>query len=98
MILFSEVCQRIALHINLRFLEFLGMRGLVYLAAHHALLYENRIHTRARRSPEQLINLLLTERCQVQLADKFEVIRILKELNLWNECQRKYTKLFPNTV
>jgi hypothetical protein len=37
-ILFSEVCQRIALHINSRLLEFLGVQGLVYLATHHALL------------------------------------------------------------
>jgi hypothetical protein len=78
-------------------LEFLGVQGLVYLAAHHALLSENRIQTGARRSPEQIINLVMTERCQVQLSDKFEVIGILKEIDLWNECRQKYSKLFPKT-
>jgi hypothetical protein len=94
-ILFSEVCQRIALHTNSRLLDFLGVQGLVYSAAYHALLAENRIQTIARRSPEQVINLVLSERCQVQLSDKFEVIGILKGIDLWNECRRKYNKLFP---
>lgn len=73
------------------------MARAMYLAAHHALLSENCIQTGARRSPEQVINLVMTERCQVQLSDKFEVIRILKEIELWNECRQKYSKLFPRT-
>jgi len=97
-ILFSEVCQRIALEMDGRLLEFLGVKGLVYLAAHHGLLSENRIHTDAKRSPERVINLMLTERCQVQLADEFEVIAILKEMNLWTECRTTYQRLFGNAV
>lgn len=97
-ILFSEVCQRIALDIDGRLLKFLGVEGLVYLAAYHGLLSDNPIQTDARRSPERVINLMLTERCQVQLADEFEVIAILKEMNLWTACRTKYKKLFGNTA
>jgi hypothetical protein len=46
----------------------------------------------------KIINLVMTERCQVQLSDKFEVIGILKEIDLWNECRQKYSKLFPKRV
>lgn len=96
-ILFSEVCQRVALYINSKMLGFLGVQGLVYLAAHDGLLSDRPIHTVARRSPEQVINFILTDRCQVELADKYEVIGILKKMNVWTECRTNYKKLFGNT-
>lgn len=95
-ILFSEVCQRAARDINSRLLEYLGADGIVYMAAYHGLLADDRIKTNARRSPEQIINLILTERCRASVPDKYEVIGILKKLNAWNRCRTKYNKLFPN--
>jgi len=95
-ILFSEVCQRAAREIDARLLEYLGVDGIVYMAAYHGLLADDRIKTSARRSPEQIINLMLTQRCRVAVPDKYEVIGILKRLNTWNRCRSKYNKLFPN--
>jgi hypothetical protein len=94
-ILFSEVCQRAAKEIDSLLSAFLGVDGMVYMAAHHALLAGNHVQINARRSPEQIINLMLTERCHVQVVDKYEVIQFLKKLNLWRQCQTKYNKLYP---
>jgi hypothetical protein len=61
-VLAAEVCYRIALDINEHLRESLGAEGLVYMAAHHALLSDNRIPANGRRFPESLINVVLTER------------------------------------
>lgn len=92
---FSEVCLRAAREVNSLLLSFLGVEGSVYLAAYHGLLADNHIRTGAWRSPEQIINLILTERCRIQVADKFEVIKILKDLGQWDDCRTKYDKLYP---
>jgi hypothetical protein len=95
-ILFSEVCQRAAVEIDSLLSGFLGVEGIVYMAAYHALLADDRIRTIARRSPEQVINHILAERCHVPIPDKYEVISILKKLDIWKQCRSKYNKLYPN--
>jgi hypothetical protein len=96
-ILFSEVCQRAAININSLLLDFLGVEGTVYLAAHYGLLAEDRVRTNARRSPEQIINFILTDRFHVPIPDKYEVIGILKGIDLWDECRSTYAALYPET-
>jgi len=94
-ILFSEVCQRAAIEIDSLLSRFLGVEGIVYMAAYHALLADNRVQTIARRSPEQVINHVLAQRCRVPIPDKYEVISILKKLEIWSQCRTKYNKLYP---
>lgn len=95
-ILFSEVCHRAAVEINSLLSGFLGVEGTVYMAAYHGLLADDHVQTNARRSPEQIINFILTDRCHVPVPDKYEVIQILKGLNKWKQCLTKYNKLYPN--
>ena len=60
-----EVCYRIALDINEKLRRSLGTEGLVYMAAYHSLLSDNRIETNASKFPESPINLALTGRYRV---------------------------------
>jgi hypothetical protein len=94
-ILFSEVCQRAAKEIDSLLVGFLGVDGMVYMAAYHGLLANDRSQINARRSPEQIVNLMLTERCHVQVSHKYEVIQFLKKLDLWRQCRARYNKLYP---
>jgi hypothetical protein len=93
-ILFSEVCLRAAVQTNNLLSAFLGVDGMVYMAAHYGLLADDPIQTNARRLPEGIINVVLTGRYRVRVQDTFEVIGILKRLNIWNECRSKHHKLY----
>jgi hypothetical protein len=95
-ILFGQVCHRAAVDINSRLSDFLGVEGTVYMAAYHGLLADDRVRIDARRSPEQIINLMLTERFHVPILDKYEVIGILKRLNKWKQCRDRYIRLYPD--
>jgi hypothetical protein len=94
-ILFGEVCRRAAKETNSLLVEFLGANGTVYMAAYYGLLSDDRVHVPARRSPEQIMNFILTERWNVKVSDRYEVIRILKHLDKWTQCRLKYEKLHP---
>jgi hypothetical protein len=93
-ILFSEVCQRAAIEIDSQLVRFLGVEGTVYMAAYHSLLADNRVLLGARRSPEQVVNLMLTERCHVRVTDNYEVIAALKKLGVWSRCRSRYGSLY----
>lgn len=96
-VLAAEVCYRIALDVNEKLRESLGTEGLVYMAAYHSLLSDDRIPTRGRKLPESLINLVLTERYRIDL-DKTEVIAILKSIGKWAEYRETFEKLFPKVM
>jgi hypothetical protein len=93
-VLAAEVCYRIALDINEKLRDSLGSEGLVYMAAYHALLSEDRIQSHGRKFPESLINFVLTNRYRIDL-DKREVIGVLKSIGKWNEYRRTFERLFP---
>ena len=92
-IMFCEICLRAAKEVNSVLAHFLGLEGLVYMAAYHALLADDRVPTNARNSVERIINHMLTERCLVGVSDKYEVIQILKKLGIWEQCQASYKRL-----
>jgi hypothetical protein len=94
-ILASEVCYRIASDINEKLRQSLGTEGLVYMAAYHALLSEDRIQTNARRFPESLINIVLTDRYRIALESKSEVIAILRSIGQWDDYRKAFEQLFP---
>jgi len=96
-VLAAEVCYRIALNINEKLRELLGTEGLVYMAAYHALLSEDRIPTHGRKFPESLINYVLTNRYRVDVG-KREVIGVLKSIGKWNEYRRTFDRSFPNRI
>lgn len=93
-VLAAEVCYRIALDVNEKLRESLGIEGLVYMAAYHALLSEDRIQTHGRKFPESLINYVLTDRYRVDI-DKREVIGVLKSIGKWDEYRHAFERLFP---
>ena len=90
-VLAAEVCYRIALNINEKLRELLGTEGLVYMAAYHALLSEDRIPTHGRKFPESFINYVLTGRYRVDVG-KREVIGVLKSIGKWNEYRRTFDR------
>jgi hypothetical protein len=94
-ILASEVCYRIASDINEKLRQSLGTEGLVYMAAYHALLSDDRIQTNARRFPESLINIVLTDRYRIEVDSKSEVIALLRSIGKWDEYRQAFERLFP---
>jgi len=94
-ILASEVCYRIASDINKKLRQSLGTEGLVYMAAYHALLSDDRIQTNAKRFPESLINIMLTDRYRIEVDTKSEVIAILRSIGKWDEYRKAFERLFP---
>ena len=89
-ILASEICYRVALDIDEKLRNALGVNGFVYMAAYHALLSDERIPTNAGRFPESKVNFLLTGRYRARLADKSEVIPILKSIGKWQDCRAAF--------
>jgi hypothetical protein len=94
-ILACEVCYRIASDINEKLRQSLGTEGFVYMAAYHALLSDDRIQTNARKFPESLVNLVLTDRYRVTVATKSEVITILRSIEKWDDCRKAFERLLP---
>jgi hypothetical protein len=97
-ILASEVCYRAAEYVNTRLASFLGESGIVYMAAHHTLLADERIPTAAKNSADRIVNYALAGRYRVVDLDPLESVKLLKQLDCWRKCLRRYEKLYPKAV
>jgi hypothetical protein len=77
-ILASDVFYRAAQHINVLLLTSLGADGMVYMAAHHGLLSDDRVSSQAYRSPEHIVNYMLYSRYRVTDGEANESIALSK--------------------
>jgi hypothetical protein len=96
-VLASIVCHHAAIQLNKKLIEFLGDQGVVYMTAHHALFGNDRIPRFNEKSADRLINNILTNRYRVTSNSTESVIRILKELDVWKVCQRRFGELYADT-
>jgi hypothetical protein len=94
-ILASDVCYRAAKHLNRTLCQILSQEGIVYMAAYHALLADDRVPTRAWRSPVHIVNAALGDRYHIPDLDPFETATILKQTGKWSQCVKKYNALYP---
>ncbi|HSU53779.1 MAG TPA: hypothetical protein VLT36_06950 [Candidatus Dormibacteraeota bacterium] len=97
-ILASDVFYRAAQHINALLLSNLGADGMVYMAAHHGLLSDDRVSSEAYRSPTHIVNYMLYSRYRVTDGDFNESTAVLKSMNKWDHCRRRYRQLFPTVA
>ena len=93
-ILASELCYVIAKDVNSGLVQTLGEPGMIYMAAHHSLLADDRMETSRFRSPENAINYCVFGRYRIR-GNAVEPIQILKGIEKWAECRRRYTELYP---
>ncbi len=94
----SGVCHRIALDINARLRRFLGVEGLVHMAAYHFLLSGNQIVTNVRKSASAVVNNALTDRYRISIASTEEATTVLKAMRKWKACLSAFEKLFPESL
>jgi hypothetical protein len=90
LILASEVCYRAAKQLNSQLTSFLGVDGIVYMAAYHSLLADEVIPTNAKKSADRVINFVLDKRYRIQKPEAAEIIAILKRLGKWQRCRLKF--------
>jgi hypothetical protein len=93
-ILASGVCYVVAKHLNQKLINTIGEPGIVFMAAHHSLLSEERIPMGAKKSPEAAIQFLLGGRYRIKKISAAKTIRILKGMDKWLACRRAYDRLF----
>ena len=64
------------------------------MAAFHAFFKDIVIKSRAYKTPEAVINLILSERYRVNLENGFEAIQILRKLGTWISCIKEFEKKY----
>jgi hypothetical protein len=84
-VLFSIVCNHLAHFANDKLVQELGVNGIVYMAAHHALLKDEPSFAVVRKNPTKTINDTLFSRYRVK-GKREEAPIILKGLNRWKQC------------
>jgi len=97
-VLATDVCHRAAHHLNAKLASFLGKPGIVYMAAYHTLLADERIPTKAKNSAESLVNYALVGRYRIEDLNSTETVPILKKLNRWSQCLRRFEELYPRAA
>jgi hypothetical protein len=92
-VLASIVTKQYAEYMNRQLCKALGESGIVYMAAYHALLRDSDpIPTQSKRA-ETAIGQLLGQRYNVRDADGQSVIKLLKKMDKWKLCLRRYKRL-----
>lgn len=100
-VLANEVCYRISRDINTQLRNFLQEPGILYAAAHHSLLADDPVmwhdpaFKNAARTAQAIINLALTCRYLVSLADRDEAVSRLSKMGLWKVCLAAFDRHAP---
>ena len=82
--------------VNQKVISYLGIEGIVNMAVFHFIFKDVPVNITACKTPEAVINLILSERYRVYLENGTEAIQILKSIDKWIPCikmfQKKYGK------
>jgi hypothetical protein len=92
-VLAGEVGRRIAVDANEKLREFLGLSGLLYMAAYHSMFSEQPVRTPARRFPYAILNYILTDRYHVRLSDRAEAEQMLRKIGKWTKYETKWKQI-----
>ena len=94
-VLAADVCYHAANYLNTKLVESIGAKGIVYMAAHHGLLKDDRLPTNAFKSPDRVVNGVLGGRYRIREVSSLETIQILKSLGKWDACFQSFEKPYP---
>jgi hypothetical protein len=97
-VLASAVCYELAKYLNTRLAQAIGHRGMVYMAAYHSLLAEERIPTGARRSTEVVVRHVLVDRYRAKDVSLAEVIATLRDIDKWRVCLKGFQRLVSSAL
>lgn len=92
-VLYCYVAFKAASIINQHLVNFLGVKGMLYMAAHHSLFKEDPYITNTAHRADYPINAILSNRYRVR-GTKNTIIPILKEMGIWKRCQQRFIKLY----
>jgi len=90
------VCRELAKLINDHLVAHLGVKGIVFMAAHHALLKEEPTVNSPRKDAEAVINEVLSSRYRVRMKGGHEAVPFLKDLGRWKDCALRFRQLYPS--
>ena len=94
-ILASSVCYEIARYLNGKLVDTIGGTGLVYMAAYHSLLSDDKIEIFAKKSPEVIIRHVLADRYRLKEVGIAETVDSLKTMGKWQLCRLAYRDFEP---
>jgi hypothetical protein len=92
------VCRAIGQVINNHLVGYLGDKGMVLMAAHHALLVDDPIVRAHRRDGEAVVNDFLCSRYRVRMDGDHEAQKILRGLGRWQATKDNFKRLYGQDV
>jgi hypothetical protein len=94
-IMASALCFKIAQLINNQIPEILGTKGYIHMAAYNSLLVDFHEYRDERKSntPEGVVSNYLTNRYFVKDYSTPEFVDVLKSMNLWKHCRKRFEML-----
>lgn len=92
-ILCVSVYYAVATALNDQMIGMLGRDGVVYLAAHYALIDDDPIDTGARQSAQSVVLTLLQGRYRYREVTAAEIVEILRTAERWKYCLEKFEQL-----
>ncbi len=92
------LCNRLAKDVNQKLVGTLGITGMIYHAAHHALLEDESVpieqeYLARRHSPNEAISHVLESRYNARDVPPEQVASTLRDLNVWSRIPTRYTTL-----
>jgi len=87
----SHILREITKSVNGELLAFLGIDGVLYMAAYHGFLKEKPVQTDAYKTPEAVLNFILVDRLNVALSNNTEAISRAAKLGFWKKCIDQYS-------
>jgi hypothetical protein len=92
------VCRTIGKVINDHLVGYLGEKGMVLMATHHALFVDEPIIRAKRRDGEAIVNDFLCARYRVRMDGNHEAQKILRGMGRWQATKDNYKRLYGQNV
>jgi hypothetical protein len=90
----SHILREIAKKVNDVLFGILKVEGLFNMAIYHGFVKEKPIRTDAYRTPEAVLNLILTDQYKVILDNDLEGVAQAKDQGLWKVCLSEFDKKY----
>ncbi|EOX4464591.1 hypothetical protein L4D16_00055 [Vibrio alginolyticus] len=88
----SHILREIAKAVNAILLSILGVRGIFNMAIYHGFIRDKPVKTDAYRTPEAVLNFILTDRYKLILSNDLEAVAQAKKQGLWKICIEEFDK------
>ena len=76
-------------------MDTIGVEGFLRIVAHNLMLSDRAVRTDAYKTPEAVLNLALSERYRVPVADRLAPAAALKQLGIWKAFAKEFDRKYP---